>query len=215
MKSKLINYKENTLNMHTSTKTEKNNKNKIYEYFNKIRNNLKNIDKKLKDEYSEEIKNIENTIKELSEILEFIKKIDKKNKINILFLWLIWILNFSIFINEEFRVLFFSNLNNTTLIFMIIFFFFFALIETLNIKYKNLKNGPKTLSIIFICIYFIIVILSFFKSLIFVKGFGWQFYLLLVLTNFSTIINLKFNIIYKNEENNNDPPFYKNYNDFE
>ena len=139
-----------------------------------------------------ELRNIES---EITNLFAIVKKLKAKQKINVLFLWLIWILVFSIFLNEDFRVLFFSNLNNATLIFMLTLFFFLVLIETLNILNIKNQNSNKMLSILIFLIYFIILILSSLKSLIFIKGFGWQFYLLLLLTNFSLIIS-KIDIIY-------------------
>ena len=139
-----------------------------------------------------ELRNIES---EITNLFAIVKKLKAKQKINVLFLWLIWILVFSIFLNEDFRVLFFSNLNNATLIFMLTLFFFLVLIETLNVLNIKNQNSNKMFSIIIFLIYFIILILSSLKSLIFIKGFGWQFYLLLLLTNFSLIIS-KIDIIY-------------------
>ena len=133
----------------------------------------------------------------ISEILNEIKKLSTKNKFIVLFLWLSWIIDFSIFINEDFCVLFFSNLSSKTIFFMMFLYFFVVLIETLDImESKNFK-----FNIIMFAIYFVILILILFKSLLFVKGFAWQFYLLMALFNFSYII-IKLNIIY---------PYVKNY----
>ena len=68
----------------------------------------------------------------ISEIRNEIKKLSSKNKFIILFLWLSWIIDFSIFINEDFCVLFFSNLSSKTIIFMMFLYFFVVLIETLD-----------------------------------------------------------------------------------
>lgn len=133
----------------------------------------------------------------ISEIRNEIKKLSTKNKFIILFLWLSWIIDFSIFINEDFCFLFFSNLSSKTLIFMMLLHFFFVLIETLNI----MKSKVFKFNITLFFIYFVILILILFKSLLFVKGFAWQFYLLMALFNFSYII-IKLNII---------NPYVKNY----
>ena len=113
----------------------------------------------------------------ISEIRNEIKKLSSKNKFIILFLWLSWIIDFSIFINEDFFFFFFSNLSSKTIFFMMFLYFFVVLIETLDImESKNFK-----FNIIMFAIYFVILILILFKSLLFVKGFAWQFYLLMAL----------------------------------
>ena len=125
-----------------------------------------------------------------------------------MFLWLSWIINFSIFINEDFCVLFFSNLSGKTLIFMMLLHFFVVLIETLNI----IKSKDFKFNIALFFIYFVILILILLKSLLFVKGFACQFYLLIALFNFSFII-IKLNIIY-NLPINDDPVKYVELENF-
>ena len=75
---------------------------------------------------------------------------------------------------------------------MIIFYFFVVLIETRNIMKPNKSVN---FNIFIFCIFFLILILILIKSLLIVKGFAWQFYLLMALFNFSFII-IKLNIIY-------------------
>ena len=93
-------------------------------------------------EYNNILKKIMKQNQEISEIVKEIKKISNKNIYIILFLWLSWIIDFSIFVNEDFRVLFFSNLNNITIIFMMVFYFFVALIETMNIMKPKKTKKP-------------------------------------------------------------------------
>ena len=91
----------------------------------------------------------------ISEIRNEIKKLSSKNKFIILFLWLSWIIDFSIFINEDFCVLFFSNLSSKTIIFMIFLYFFVVLIETLDI----MESKKFKFNIIIFAIYFALLIL--------------------------------------------------------
>ena len=149
---------------------------------------LKNIFGVIFNTFSKAInigKNMNNQQNETKNFLKIEEEEEEEQSIlrrkKILLLWINWIMNIIIFTNKELIDLFFSN---DRIIKIVLFFStIYTIIETLKIlndeccHYKNL---------IYI-IYFSLLIFIIFKSLLFNKGWGWQFYLMLIIINFNNL----------------------------
>ena len=129
-----------------------------------------------------------------------IQDLSVKEIFAIFFLWIILFLNFSIFLNKDFLDLFFPNISLIILILTIFLGIFFVAIETWNII-KRYRYHFHNFIYVF---YFAIILLIVFKSLLYNKGFSWQFYLIMIVINFNLIIFPRFNII---DEQNYDIEF--------
>ena len=132
----------------------------------------------------------------ISTLKDDISDLSLKNKITISFLWLILLVNIIIYTNGDLHILFFSDVNIVTLIFLIILCLCFVLLETFNII--KAKNDKLFYDYILFFIYFGVVSLILFLSLLDAKGWGWEFYLVIIFINLDLIILPKFNIYYKN-----------------
>ena len=143
----------------------------------------------------EEIKNIEEDLN-ISTLKNDISNLSLKNIIIISFLWFILLINIIIYTSGDLHILFFSDINIGILIFLIILCLCFVLLETLNII-RN-KNHRIFYDYILFFIYFVLVLFTLFISLLDAKGWGWEFYLVIILINLNLIIYPKFNIYYKN-----------------
>ncbi len=165
-----------------------NNKDKSYiEKFNIIENmNINDIIYDLKREINEleqclNPKNFKNRFDNL----------EKKEKFFILFLWLIWLINITIYITGDLSILFFSGVGTITYIFTITLCSLIVIVETLNII--NRRDRFFCYEYLLFSAYFWILFFILFKSLLNTKGWGWQFYLIMILINSNLIIIPKFN----------------------
>lgn len=134
--------------------------------------------------------NIKNKSKKKFEdgiILSNLNTFNHKKRIIIIFIWLIWITNVAIFTNKDLVDLFFPDM--TSIKYMLLFCSLFILLETLNIVnggYYNFHN-------IIFYIYFAILLMISFKSLLYNKGQAWQFYLIIIIINLnSKFLNIKY-----------------------
>ena len=143
----------------------------------------------------EEIKNIEEDLN-ISTLKNDILNLSLKNIIIISFLWFILLINIIIYTSGDLHILFFSDINIGILIILIKLCLCFVLLETLNII-RN-KNHRIFYDYILFFIYFVLVLFTLFISLLDAKGWGWEFYLVIILINLNLIIYPKFNIYYKN-----------------
>ena len=151
------------------------------------KNLAKNILAQIKEDFIDSFNN-------LPSIKDKLKKLQKKEIIFISFIWLFWITNLSIYASKNLSILFFSNVNNKILLFTFFLGSLFMIIETMNIIKR--KSSYLYVYIIFWG-YFLLLFLILCKSLLYSKGWGWQFYLMIILTNLNIIIFSKFNITYE------------------
>ena len=180
--SSYMNLDDNFVGTHTNNEeyTNKTNDDKT-----EIYPKLKNILKVIFNTFLKAVNIIKNTSIQQNETKKSLKIEEEKQSIlhrkKILLLWINWIINIIIFTNKELIYLFFSN---DRIIKIVLFFStIYTIIETLKIlndeccHYKNL---------IYI-IYFSLLLFIIFKSLLFNKGWGWQFYLMLIIINFNNL----------------------------
>ncbi len=106
------------------------------------------------------------------------------SKIIIIFIWLIWITNVAIFTNKDLIDLFFPDM--ASIKYMLLLCSLFILFETSNI----INGGYYRFHNIIFYIYFAILLIISFKSLLYNKQ-GWQFYLIIIVINLNLkILNL-------------------------
>ena len=166
---------------------------------------FENIKKEEKKKKTEKKNNIINILKKLKIIINEINNYIKKNKMEnfsfqdltvkeifaIFFLWMTFLLNLCIFFNKVFFELFFPNINLIMLSLLIFLCFCLIVIETWNI----MKRVKYTFHNVIHILYFFMLFLIVFKSLLYNKGFSWQFYLIIIVINLNLIIFPRFNII--------------------
>jgi len=130
-----------------------------------------------------DIKNIKEKLNEKESILSKPNIFNSKSII-IIFLWLIWITNVSIFTNKDLIDLFFPDM--TSIKYLLLLCSLFILFETSNI----INGGYYRFHNIIFYIYFAILLIISFKSLLYNKQ-GWQFYLIIIIINLNLkILNL-------------------------
>ena len=115
----------------------------------------------------------------------------------IFFLWMVLFLNLSIFLKGDFLELFFPNISLMLLGLVIFLCVSLVVIETWNI----IKRDKCTFHNIIPYFYLVVLLLIVFKSILYSKGFNWQFYLIIVVINLNLIIFPRFNIIDMRELN--------------
>ena len=170
-------------------------------------NNNLNVSKGVEIKYSNTFDNmnindiLDEFIKEIRDLKKFLEpEILKENihdsarnqKFFILCLWLIWLINVSLFTTGDLSLLFFSGIGIFTSILALLLCTLIVIVETLNIINKQYKFF--VYEYIIFSLYFWMLVVILFKSLINSKGWGWQFYLIFILININLIIIPKFNM---------------------
>ena len=177
-----MNLDDNFVGTHTNNEeyTNKTNDDKT-----EIYPKLKNIFKVIFNTFLKAINIIKNTNIQQNETKKFLKIEEEKQSIlhrkKILLLWINWIINIIIFTNKELIDLFFSN---DRIIKIVLFFStIYTIIKTLKILNDKCYHNKNLIYII----YFSLLIFIILKSLLFNKGWGWQFYLMLIIINFNNL----------------------------
>jgi len=166
---------------------------------------FESIEKEEEKKKIEKKNNIINILKKLKILINEINNYIKKNKMEnfsfqdltvkeisaIFFLWVTFLLNLCIFFNKVFFELFFPNVNLIILGLTIFLCFCLIVIETWNI----MNRVKYTFHNVIHFFYFFMLFLIVFKSLLYNKGFSWQFYLIIIVINLNLIIFPRFNII--------------------
>ena len=132
-----------------------------------------------------EINFIIKEFKELSinKIFEYCKSSDRNSIIKIFFVWLIFFLDIGIFFKNDLSELFFSDTKKflylllIMLLFLVIFKAMLILIYPDSVCYK----------LLFI-LYIIVLGFTLFKSVVYSKGWGWPFYLIIFLININLVM---------------------------
>ena len=183
------------------------NKDNLNSDLNDNNNNNLNVSKGVEIKYSNTFDNmnindiLDEFIKEIRDLKKFLEpEILKENihdsarnqKFFILCLWLIWLINVSLFTTGDLSLLFFSGIGIFTSILALLLCTLIVIVETLNIINKQYKFF--VYEYIIFSLYFWMLVVILFKSLINSKGWGWQFYVIFILININLIIIPKFNI---------------------
>ena len=149
--------------------------------------NLQNIINKI-------VKDFKDDFNDLLSIKDELKNLESNKIFLISFIWLVWLSNLSIFTSKNLSNLFLTNINNK-----ILFFIFFLCSLFIIIMSKNIikNNIPNFYTYIIFWVYFILLFLILCKSLLYSNGWGWQFYLIIILINLNLFILSNFNLIEK------------------
>ena len=132
-----------------------------------------------------EINFIIKEFKELSinKIFEYCKSSDRNSIIKIFFVWLIFFLDIGIFFKNDLSELFFSDTKKFLYLLLILLLFLVIFKTMLILIYPN-SVCYKLLFILYIIILGFILL----KSVIYSKGWGWPFYLIIFLININLVM---------------------------